>query len=206
MFKKNSIHWRLLLVLMLTLILSACTNGQSANNEEVQPISASQSAITLDELPTGLGRGYPIARVIPDSNATLVRGETAPDFRIQLTDGRALQLSDLQGSPVMINFWATWCGPCRLEMPEIISHAEDHPELIVLAVNTQEELELVQPFAEEFGMPMPVLLDDTGDIRKLYDVRGMPTTVFIDREGKLIQQWSGLLTSEMLTKLLGDIL
>jgi len=198
--------WQLLSVFMILLFLNACTNAPSTSTGDHQSTSAVQSTITLDELPTGPGRGYPAARLIPDSNHTLAKGEIAPNFQLQLADGRMLQLSDLQGSPVMINFWATWCGPCRLEMPEIIHHAEAHPELIVLAVNTQEEQAQVEPFVAEFGMPMPVLLDETGEVRKLYEVRGMPTTIFIDRDGKVTQQWSGLLTGEMLTKLLGDIL
>jgi len=198
---------RIFLSMIIVLIVAGCSAGDSPSGDnESDNQAATQSTITIDDLPAGLGRGYPTANLIEGQEGALTKGEIAPDFQFQLADGGTIKLSELQGKPVLINFWATWCGPCRLEMPHIVEHAENDPELVVLAINTQEELKQVEPFTEEFNMGMPVLLDTSGEIRDLYQVRGMPTTIFIDRDGNVAQQWSGLLTDEMLTELLDEIL
>ena len=106
----------------------------------------------------------------------------------------------------MINFWASWCGPCRIEMPDIVRQASDRADLVVLAINVQEDLDRVQTFVEEFQMSIPVPLDKRGDVRDLYQVRGMPTSVFIDRDGTVASTWAGLLTPDKLAELLNQIL
>ena len=109
-----------------------------------------------------------------DGTATLQTGEPVPDFSIELESGKYVSLSDLQGESVVVNFWATWCGPCRLEMPELVEAAQSDDDLVILVVNVQESLEQVEPFAQEFDMTMPVVLDPDGDIRERYGVRGRP--------------------------------
>jgi thiol-disulfide isomerase/thioredoxin len=159
-------------------------------------------------LPAGLGRGFPVIDLsTADEPATGSRaGDLPPDFRLQLEDGEYLNLRALQGRPVMINFWATWCGPCRLEMPDIVEAAAAHEDLVVIAVNVQEDLDKVKSFADEFGMAMPVALDADGEMRKLYEVRGMPTSIFVDRDGRISARWDGLLTADLLGDLLAEIL
>lgn len=186
-------------LLVAVLLLSACA---------VQPApQAGQQdgeAIALAALPAGIGRGYPTVQIddAAQPNAGLQEGEDAPNFQIRLDDGRHLSLQALRGQPVLINFWATWCGPCRLEMPEIVKVATTNPDLVVLAVNVQETPEQIQPFAEDFQMMLPVVRDTDGALRNLYEVRGMPTSVFIDREGKIFTIWTGILTSKLLQDLL----
>lgn len=169
--------------------------------------AAEASNVTIDELPIGLGRGYLIAGLdgIDNDDAGLQYGEQAPNFRLQTDDGRHFSLADLQGRPVLINFWATWCPPCRREMPDIVKAATTHPQLVVLAVNVQEEHELVQAFAETFQMTIPVVRDAEGDVRDAYDVRGMPTSVFIDKKGRIATIWTGFLTPELLDKFVTGI-
>ena len=108
--------------------------------------------------------------------------------------------------PVVINFWATWCAPCRREMPEFVEASEAHDDLVILAVNTQEKLEVVEPFAQEFAITMPVIRDENGDVKELYEVNGMPTSIFIDRSGRIAATWAGLLTGEALAEFLAEIL
>jgi thiol-disulfide isomerase/thioredoxin len=165
------------------------------------------ATVTIDSLPDGLGRGYPIASLAGETSSDAIAlGDPAPNFRLTLDDGRSLTLHDLAGRPVLVNFWATWCGPCRLEMPEIVRAANATPDLVVLAVNVQEELEPIQAFAGDFQMSMPIARDQNGDIRSLYQVRGMPTTFFVNRQGAVQAIWPGVLTPDRLEEFLSQIL
>ncbi|MEZ4867312.1 MAG: TlpA disulfide reductase family protein [Caldilineaceae bacterium] len=188
-------------ILAVVLSLSACiSNGQATAPEEA-------ATITVDELPTGVGRGYPVVELngIDNSDASMVKGEVPPNFRLRLEDGRHFSLRDLQGKPVLINFWATWCGPCRLEMPEIVAEVGRNSALVVLSVNVQEEFTQLQPFTDDFQMTMPVAQDSDGELRKLYAVRGMPTSIFINRAGKIDTIWTGILTGSILQELVAQI-
>ncbi|OGO00243.1 MAG: hypothetical protein A2Y58_04125 [Chloroflexi bacterium RBG_13_51_52] len=111
----------------------------------------------------------------------------APDFQLQSTDGGEVALSDLRGKPVMLNFWATYCGPCRTEMPLFQEIYEDpgwlQEGLVILVVNSQENADDVRQFVEENGFSFTVLLDITGEVGYKYNVRGLPATFFIDKDG-----------------------
>jgi len=185
------------LTLSLLLLLTACKEVQRNLSERVAP----------DELPSGIGRGFPIASVqgVNNDGTALTPGAMPPNFNMVLEDGRYLALADLQGHPVILNFWATWCGPCRLEMPEIVAEANRNEDLIVLAINVQEELTQLQPFAEDFSMELPVVQDSDATLRQLYQVSGMPTTVFINREGEIGVIWRGILTAESLQAFIEQI-
>lgn len=184
----------------LAALIVACGNRNQPN----EPLPS----VSLDTFPTGLGRGFPQGTLVgADNSATGIKaGDIAPNFRLQLTDEQGLYLSDLKSRPVLLNFWATWCGPCRLEMPEIVHHATAHDNLIVIAVNVQEELAPIEAFASDFDMTMPVVRDTDAEIRDLYQVRGMPTSVFIDAEGKIATYWEGVLSPSKLEELLAPIL
>lgn len=165
-------------------------------------------SVDLTTFPAGLGRGYPLATLEGADNreAGVQPGDTAPNFRLQLDNGDGLYLRDLVGRPVLINFWATWCGPCRLEMPDIVRHAQTDPDLVVVAVNVQEEVAQIEPFAQDFAMELPIARDANGEISNLYEVRGMPTTYFVDREGKVNAVWAGALSPARLEEMLAAIL
>jgi thiol-disulfide isomerase/thioredoxin len=112
----------------------------------------------------------------------------APDFALKLLDSGRDSLSGYRGRPVLINFWATWCDPCRTEMPLIVAayRANQETGLQVLAINlTDQETTLrdVRRFVAEFSMPFPVLLDEKGKVRRLYQLRGVPTSVFVGADG-----------------------
>lgn len=185
--------------LLVGLLVAGCGWGGAA--------VAEPSNLTIDELPIGLGRGYLTAGLdgIDNDDAGLQYGEQAPNFRLQTDDGRHFSLADLQGRPVLINFWATWCPPCRREMPDIVKAATTHPQLVVLAVNVQEEQALVQDFADAFQMTIPVVRDAEGNVRDIYEIRGMPTSVFIDKNGKIATVWTGFLTPELIDKFVTGI-
>lgn len=109
-------------------------------------------------------------------------GSAAPDFHASDLKGSVVTLSELRGQFVLINFWATWCAPCRVEMPVIQARYNDGG-FAVLAVNFDESAEKVQGFVDELGLDLPVLLDPGGAVQELYRVRGYPTTYFVDGQG-----------------------
>lgn len=187
------------LVLML---LTGCTPAHG------EPAAGAEGpALTLADLPIGLGRGYLVAGLDASTPnpPDLQQGELAPNFRLLDVEGRHLSLQDLQGRPVLLNFWATWCGPCRLEMPELVAAAQNNENLVVLAINVQEELAQIQPFAEDLQMTMPIVRDTGGELRQLYGVNGMPTSIFIDKEGKVAAVWPGILNKKRLHEFLDTI-
>ena len=111
----------------------------------------------------------------------------APDFQLQSLDGQDITMSGLLGKPVMLNFWASWCGPCRYEMPFFQEVYEDvkweAANLVILAVNLGESPAVARGFIEGNGYTFPVLLDMIGEVGDMYNVRSYPTTFFIDEHG-----------------------
>ena len=112
-------------------------------------------------------------------------GKLAPDFTLTGLDGQTVSLSGLRGRPVLLNFWASWCGPCRLEMPflEEVHGKWSGSGLVLLAVNLQEDPDEVREFVEGAGFSFPVLLTTGNEIPLAYNIRGIPATFFIDAEG-----------------------
>ena len=109
----------------------------------------------------------------------------APDFSLETLDGQTVSLSDLRGQVVLINFWATWCPPCREEMPAIQSVYDRYRDqgFTVLAVNLLETNAEVTEFTDEMGLTFPILMDRSAEVFFLYRVRGLPTTFFLDQAG-----------------------
>jgi len=114
-------------------------------------------------------------------------GFAAPSFSLETLDGGAVSLGDLQGKVVIVNLWATWCPPCRAEMPAIerVYQANADQGLEILAIHTtfQDSQEAAQAFVQDLGLTFPVLLDRNGDISRQYQLRALPSTYFIDRNG-----------------------
>ncbi len=112
-------------------------------------------------------------------------GKRAPDFQLNTLDGQSVALSDLKGKPVLVNFWATWCDPCRGEMPYLQQVYDEWrgEELILLAINIAESPSQVAEFMQSQGLSFPVLLDSEADTAQRYNIRYIPTTFFIDKEG-----------------------
>ena len=136
--------------------------------------------------------------------------QPAPDFRLKTLDGGELALSDYRGRPVLINFWASWCGPCRAEMPEIIAayNANRDIGLEVLAIDNTplDVIDDVRAFVAEFQLPFPVLLDEENEAVKAYSIIGLPTSVFIDGDGLIRATNIGPMTAEVLEEHLQKIL
>ena len=124
-------------------------------------------------------------------------GVQAPDFTGELIDGTSITLSELQGKPVIINFWATWCGPCVKEMPAFERLKDDFGDKIgIIAVNCGDDAETVKDFVEENGYTFPVVLDEEYSISMLYPTNSIPYTVVVDAEGKVTHISTGALDAD----------
>jgi cytochrome c biogenesis protein CcmG, thiol:disulfide interchange protein DsbE len=115
------------------------------------------------------------------------KGFLAPDFSLVTLDGQTVTLSELRGKAVIVNFWASWCPPCKAEMPALDKVYSDYKDqdLVILAVNStvQDTREAAQAFITENNLSFPVLLDENGDATKAYRIQSLPTTFFIGPDG-----------------------
>jgi thiol-disulfide isomerase/thioredoxin len=120
-----------------------------------------------------------------EGTSSLSIGSKAPDFELYDLDGKIHKLSDYEGTPVLLNFWATWCGPCRSEMPYLEQVYAEWKEkgLTFFAVNVAESSTDVISFLDFYGLNMPVLLDSARTVSHKYGISGIPTTYFIDEDG-----------------------
>jgi peroxiredoxin len=139
------------------------------------------------------GAAWVWSSAVPDSATTGGRipspreGFLAPDFTLDLLPGGEMTLSEQKGKVVIINLWASWCPPCRAEMPALqeVYLANRDRGLEVLAVNTtyQDQESAAAAFVQDFNLTFPILLERTGDVARQYQLRAMPSTFFVDREG-----------------------
>ncbi len=129
-------------------------------------------------------------------------GFLAPDFTLDGLDGQPISLRDLRGQAIVLNFWATWCPPCREEMPalERVYQARRQDGVVVLGVNQMEAKAQVQRFLDERGITFPIALDTDGEVGRAYRVRALPTTYFIDRHGVIRDMVIGGPMSEALLR------
>ena len=109
-------------------------------------------------------------------------GALAPMFTLETPEGESVSLSDFRGQVVLMNFWATWCAPCRVEMP-IIQSRYDQGGFAVLMIDFDESGVVVRAFMDDIGLDLPVLLDPGGIVREQYRVRGLPSSFLVDRDG-----------------------
>ena len=122
-----------------------------------------------------------------ENPAAALEGKAAPDFKLAGADGKHVSLADLKGSVVILDFWATWCGPCRESLPHLNDIYNDKKDagLKAYAVNLREGKEKVDKFAEQSKLTIPVLFDTDGKVAEKFNVEGIPQTVVIGKDGKV---------------------
>lgn len=125
----------------------------------------------------------------PDDGALL--GRAAPEVAFQLADGKTSKLSDLKGRPVVLSFWASWCGPCRKELPALAALAATRPDVTFLAVNVDKDRSPAEQFIRELKMALPVAYDPDSAAMGRFDVVVMPTMFMVDRNGTVKFRKSG---------------
>jgi cytochrome c biogenesis protein CcmG, thiol:disulfide interchange protein DsbE len=132
------------------------------------------------------------------------KGFLAPEFKLETPNGQSIALTDARGKAVLVNVWATWCPPCRAEMPTIEKVYEEYHDrgLVVLGVNStfQDEPPQIVPFINQYSITFPILLDVNGEVSNLYELRSLPTSFFIGRDGVIKEVVVGGPMSEALLR------
>jgi len=174
----------LLLALMMILSLSAC----SSEGEEI-----TEKPTESDEAP---------AHTHTDEE---LESDPAPDFTVYNKEGNSVKLSDMKGTPVVLNFWASWCPPCKAEMPDFDAIAKEYAgKVVFMMVNLtdgqSETQESAQAFIDSMGYTFPVYFDKDSDAAYKYGIQSIPTTFFIDANGDLIAYGSGAMDGDTLRR------
>lgn len=160
---------------------------------------SSNPAPRLDAAGAAMGLSFP---------APLDEG-LAPDFELRTIDGEPFRLYDHHGKVVALNFWATWCAPCRIEIPHFIEMQEDlrTEGMLFVGISLDHEgEEIVQDFARELGINYPVMIDDGSVMDEYGGIYALPTTILVDRRGHVMRRIPGLVTSDVLMPILEDLL
>ncbi|NPA31463.1 MAG: TlpA family protein disulfide reductase [Chloroflexi bacterium] len=136
----------------------------------------------------------------PVQNPPAVVDLPAPELELTTLDGQPASLADYRGQVLIVNLWATWCPPCKAEMPDLLAYYEDHKDegLALVAINIQEPAERVRPFVEAYGLTFPVWLDPKGTSTMAFRTQGLPSTFVIDPEGRIRLIWYGRTSRELL--------
>ena len=130
----------------------------------------------------------------------------APEFELLSTDGELVSLTNLQGKVIVVNFWATWCGPCVEEIPMFQDYFERYnDQIMILGINEQEDPDEVREFLQQFGVSYPILMDRSAELAPVYRLMALPVTVFVDEEGILRYHHIGFMTEEQFSSYLTEM-
>lgn len=132
----------------------------------------------------------------------------APELILEDLSGRKVSLTDYRGNVVLVNLWATWCPPCREEMPTLQTFYQKYKAdgFVLVAINQEETLEVVQPFVDEFDLTFPVWLDEEYEAQRKFNTMNLPSSYVIDREGQVRLMWIGGISKRNLEKFVPDII
>ncbi|MGG1573779.1 thiol-disulfide oxidoreductase ResA [Fictibacillus sp. NRS-1165] len=136
--------------------------------------------------------------VFQDRNGSVQKGNKAPDFELTDLQGNKVRLSDYKGKGVFLNFWGTWCKPCRREMPYMQKEYKKYQKqgVEILAVNVGESNVSVKNFADRFHLSFPIPLDGSREVTKAYGIGPIPTTFLVDKNGNIIEKTSESLSNQ----------
>lgn len=140
-----------------------------------------------------------VANSATDAKVGTKKGDTAPDFTLTTSDGKTVKLSDYRGKKVILNFWATWCPPCRAEIPDMVKFYEANKDkgIVILGVNltnSERTPGSVPQFITDYKISYPVLMDETGEVGDRYRVSAIPTTYILDSNGTITEIITGPMT------------
>lgn len=151
---------------------------------------------------------FGLALAVTGCSSGIDKGSSAPDFTLTDLDGKSVSLSAYKGKPVFLNFWASWCGPCTDELPDVEKIHQEYKDmgLVVLTINPGEDKEVVKNLIKEKGYTFPVLLDSKMDVARLYKTNDIPVSFFLDKEGKVVTKKVGLMKGEEMKKAADQLL
>ena len=168
------------------LLLSGCA-GRSANDSEMSATDGSTTAVSATSSDSA---GAEIEAEVADV-------DLATNFTMTTLSGEEVSLESLRGRHVLVNFWATWCVPCREEMPYLQAISDDHAEqIVVLGVNLGEDTKRIQPFVDEMKLTFPILLDPPDALLAEHNVRGLPVSYVVGPEGAIVYRQIGEILPE----------
>jgi peroxiredoxin len=172
-----------------------------------QPLEAARDTPSPAETAVPTQAASPVAGPLEDLPIAPQPGALAPDFSLTTLDAQTSSLGDLRGQAVLINFWATWCPPCRAELPALQAAYERYGDRVAfLGVDVKESSDSVANFIPQFGVTFPILMDSDGAVSDgLYQVRGIPTTLFLSPDGKVSTRHVGPLTEADIDRYLAPL-
>jgi peroxiredoxin len=153
--------------------------------------------------------GYVIyTNVFNNENGVIAAGDKAPDFQLKTLEGETVKLSDYRGQGVFLNFWATYCPPCKEEMPHMESQYHEFKDkgVTILAIDVGEPPLTVERFVKRYGLSFPILLDEREEVLNLYGVGPIPVTFLIDKDGKVVDRITAGLSEEDIKKYMTKIM
>lgn len=196
----------LLAALMAVIVLGAVGYKLLTRNyppPETPPAAQTTSEADATDTEAVSSEKAPAETTQTESVLLAEEADRTPDFTVYDADGNEIRLSDSFGKPIVVNFWATWCGPCRSELPDFNeAYGEYDGEVVFMMVNltdgSRETVSGVRNFADKLGYVFPIYYDTESDAAKTYAVYSIPTTLFIRADGTLYKSHTGMMSGEVL--------
>ncbi|MBO2534297.1 peroxiredoxin family protein [Rummeliibacillus suwonensis] len=191
---KKKIFGLLLIFALIAIVLTNFVRSKMAEGEKIDTSSTQVSAEVNNKIKSGI-----------EVN------QMAPDFSLKTLDGKEAKLSDYRGQKVILNFWATWCPPCKAEIPHMEKYYKNHAKkdhVEILAVNltkSDKDENYIKDFIKSYDMTYPVLLDTEGEQQKQYEIVTIPTTFIIDTKGVIQKKIVGPMDQNMMIKTIASI-
>lgn len=191
---KKKIFGLLLIFALIAIVLTNFVRSKMAEGEKIDTSSTQVSAEVNNKIKSGI-----------EVN------QMAPDFSLKTLDGKEAKLSDYRGQKVILNFWATWCPPCKAEIPHMEKYYKNHAKkdhVEILAVNltkSDKDENYIKDFIKSYDMTYPVLLDAEGEQQKQYEIVTIPTTFIIDTKGVIQKKIVGPMDQNMMIKTIASI-
>ncbi|MGE5677128.1 MAG: redoxin domain-containing protein [Pseudomonadota bacterium] len=202
--KKSIIIWLAAALLVAVAVYTMKDFNSKPGLSKNAPAQGQQASVTPEPSPSQAEN-----TAQPEEQQAPAKTNLMKDFDFQLEDlqGNKVSLSDFKGKKVFLNFWATWCPPCKAEMPDIEKYYQEtkDTDVVILAVNVGDDKKTVESFIKDKGYNFRVLLDTTGEVSQMYRVSGIPTSYFINTEGFLDDGAEGAISLEAMRKFVDNL-
>ena len=193
---KNTVKWIIIAALLVGILAGSMFLYDKYGDEYLNQ-GVGQQTNSTTEIPSDTQENTSLEESTTESNKN-----SAPDFTVTDADGNNVKLSDFKGKPVVLNFWATWCYYCKVEMPDFNEAYKEYPDVQFLMVNATgtrgETVESAKAFIEQEKYEFPIFFDTQHDALRTYGVSSYPQTIFIDKDGNIVSRRVGMLTKDVL--------